>query len=37
MYGDPQAVTGRSLPTISALKPPEATGLPQHEGEADAV
>jgi hypothetical protein len=37
MYGDLQAVTGCSLSTISALKLPEATGLPQHEGEADSV
>jgi hypothetical protein len=34
MYGDLQAVTGRSLPTIAALELPEATGLSQHHSEA---
>ena len=29
MYGDLQAVTGRSLPTIAALELPEATGSQQ--------
>ena len=28
MYGDLQAVTGRSLPTIAALELPEAIGSP---------
>src|SRR3954453_17943624 len=35
MYGDLQAVTGRSLPTIAALELPEATGLPQNNGGVD--
>jgi hypothetical protein len=32
MYGDLQAVTGRSLPTIAALELPEIIGSPQHDG-----
>src|SRR3954454_16109841 len=36
MYGDLQAVTGRSLPTIAALESPEVIGLTQHGGEAVA-
>jgi hypothetical protein len=37
MYGDLQAVTDRSLPTIAALELPEATGLPPHDGGAVSV
>ena len=37
MYGDLQAVTGRSLPTIAALELPEATGAMHHESEAASM
>src|SRR3954453_1038351 len=37
MYGDLQAVTGRSLPTIAALELPEATGLPLHDRGAVSI